>query len=233
MRSFSILYSALCVLIASCAVPPVPTPGERAITRKAGEEHRTAPAETARAPFTQEGTAGILRGTIAGNRDRRATSSAHRTLPLGVFVKVRNMTNGREAIVPILSRGPMTKRRIIDLSEDAAKSIGMPRQGEVEVRIEALGRRGSPGNAFVHPGTYEAGVYTVQLRSFLSRQEAHRLVETMKGLFGYAALAPADEGGTTVYRVVAGKYFTLADAEGAAKNFASHGYPECFVIALD
>lgn len=233
MKPFPILFIASCLLLASCAGPLKPTSGEGTGARQAGEGRRAAPAEPTRAHFVQEGTAGVLRGTTAGKKDRRVPAASHRTLPLGVFVKVRNAMNGRETVVPILSRGPMTKRRIIDLSEEAAGALGVPLRGTVEVRIEAMGRRGGPGNVSVHPETYEYGVYTVQLRSFLSRQEAHRLVEMMKNLFGYSALAPADEGGKTVYRVFAGKYFTLTDAENAERNFTAHGYPECFVIALD
>jgi rare lipoprotein A len=51
--------------------------------------------------------------------DMHGMTAAHKTLPLGVFVKVENLDNGREAVVRVNDRGPC-KGRIIDLS--------MPRQ---------------------------------------------------------------------------------------------------------
>ena len=54
----------------------------------------------------------------------RAKVAAHRTLPFGTHVKVRNLANGRSVIVTIVDRGPFVKGRIIDLSEGAANAIG-------------------------------------------------------------------------------------------------------------
>ncbi|CAA2140248.1 septal ring lytic transglycosylase RlpA family protein [Hyphomicrobium sp. ghe19] len=54
----------------------------------------------------------------------RSKVAAHRTLPFGTRVKVRNLANGRSVIVTIVDRGPFVKGRIIDLSEGAANAIG-------------------------------------------------------------------------------------------------------------
>ncbi|MBY0559344.1 septal ring lytic transglycosylase RlpA family protein [Hyphomicrobium sp.] len=54
----------------------------------------------------------------------RSKVAAHRTLPLGTHIKVRNLANGRSVIVTIVDRGPFVKGRIIDLSEGAANAIG-------------------------------------------------------------------------------------------------------------
>jgi rare lipoprotein A len=159
-------------------------------------------------------------------------TAMHRTLPLGVYVKVRNVRNGAEAVVRIGQRGPASRGRIIDLSPAAAKAVGIPSAGTARVRIEALGSR-SGGSTFEELPTYETGAYTVQVGSFEDTAHAKRLAEMMKNLFGYSAIVPATEGGKIAYRVFAGKYSTLADAEAAERNFASHGYPECFAIALD
>jgi rare lipoprotein A len=68
-----------------------------------------------------------------------AMTAAHKTLPLGVFVKVQNTTNGREAVVRVNDRGPFVKGRVIDLSYAAAKRLGVDIAGTGFVRIEALG----------------------------------------------------------------------------------------------
>jgi peptidoglycan lytic transglycosylase len=50
--------------------------------------------------------------------------AAHRTLPFGKRVKVKNLANGRSVTVTIVDRGPFVKGRIIDLSAGAANVIG-------------------------------------------------------------------------------------------------------------
>jgi rare lipoprotein A len=65
-----------------------------------------------------------------------ALTAAHRTLPLGTWVKVTNIGNDRSVMVQITDRGPYAGRRIIDLSRRAAAEIGMIRSGTAAVRIE-------------------------------------------------------------------------------------------------
>lgn len=66
------------------------------------------------------------RKTASGERfDRHALTAAHPTLPFGTRVCVRSQVNGQGVVVRINDRGPHVANRIIDLSEAAAKSIGM------------------------------------------------------------------------------------------------------------
>lgn len=77
------------------------------------------------------------RRTASGERfDRRALTAAHRTLPFGTRVRVTNLANGRSVIVRINDRGPYGRRnRIIDVSEAAARRLGMLRSGVARVEI--------------------------------------------------------------------------------------------------
>jgi peptidoglycan lytic transglycosylase len=61
-------------------------------------------------------------------------SAAHKTLPLPSRVRVTNLRNGLYVDVLVNDRGPFKKGRLIDLSEGAAKKIGLRGQAEVEVR---------------------------------------------------------------------------------------------------
>lgn len=65
-------------------------------------------------------------------------TAAHRTLPLGSWVKVTNLVNTRSVIVRINDRGPVTKGRIIDLSYGAAKMLGMGHDGIDPVRLDIV-----------------------------------------------------------------------------------------------
>lgn len=78
--------------------------------------------------------------TASGERfNKRAFTAAHRTLPFGTRVRVTNLRNGRSVEVRINDRGPFGKRkRIIDVSEAAARQLGMIDAGVVPVTIEVL-----------------------------------------------------------------------------------------------
>ena len=62
-------------------------------------------------------------------------TAAHKTLPLGITVKVKNLKNGKVVYVKINDRGPFVKGRIIDLSSAAAKKIGIFKPGTGKVAI--------------------------------------------------------------------------------------------------
>ena len=64
-------------------------------------------------------------------------TAAHRTLPFGTRVRVRNRRNGRSVVVRINDRGPFTHRRIIDVSRAAARKLGFVGRGSAHV---CLGR---------------------------------------------------------------------------------------------
>jgi len=65
-------------------------------------------------------------------------SAAHKTLPLPSKVRVTNLHNGRSIVVVVNDRGPFKKNRIIDLSQGAARRIGM--NGLAKVKVDYLGR---------------------------------------------------------------------------------------------
>jgi rare lipoprotein A len=52
-------------------------------------------------------------------------TAAHRTLPFGSQVTVRNPQNGLSVTVVINDRGPFTRGVTLDLSRSAARAIGM------------------------------------------------------------------------------------------------------------
>jgi rare lipoprotein A len=63
---------------------------------------------------------------------------AHRELPFGTYLLVTNLENGRKVTVRVNDRGPFVEGRIIDLSYNSARALGMLEEGVVEVKIEVL-----------------------------------------------------------------------------------------------
>lgn len=62
-------------------------------------------------------------------------TAAHLKLPFGTMVSVTNIDNGRSVEVRINDRGPHSKFYMIDLSQAAAKKIGMFGKGVANVEI--------------------------------------------------------------------------------------------------
>jgi len=76
--------------------------------------------------------------TASGERfSREQLTAAHRSLPLGTKVKVTNLRTKQQVVVKINDRGPYGggKGRIIDLSEAAAKRVGLLARGTERVQV--------------------------------------------------------------------------------------------------
>jgi rare lipoprotein A len=70
--------------------------------------------------------------------DSTAMTMAHPTLPFGTKVKVTNLRNGRSVVLTVNDRGPFVGKRIADLSQAAAATLGMLRRGIAHARLEVL-----------------------------------------------------------------------------------------------
>ena len=82
---------------------------------------------------------------LAGNRTASGEAfnpddftCAHRSLPFGSKVRVTNLANGQSVIVRVNDRGPFGRGRVIDVSDAAAKEIGMHRSGTARVSMTLL-----------------------------------------------------------------------------------------------
>ena len=63
---------------------------------------------------------------------------AHRSLPLGTWVKVTNLHTRKWIVVRVNDRGPVPDTRIADLSSEAAYMLGMRARGVTRVRLDVI-----------------------------------------------------------------------------------------------
>jgi len=70
--------------------------------------------------------------------DMNGLTAAHRTLPFGTMVEVKNLANNRKVVVKVNDRGPFVEDRIIDLSKGAAEQLDMIRTGTAEVELKVI-----------------------------------------------------------------------------------------------
>lgn len=110
--------------------------------------------------------------------DKNKLTAAHQTLAFNTIVEVENLENRRKVIVRINDRGPFVKGRIIDLSREAAKRLGMVAGGTAPVclRIHRPGKMtGDSRRPSSHASFYiQAGAYKIRenARNVLSRLQA-------------------------------------------------------------
>ena len=138
-------------------------------------------------------------------------TAAHRTLPFGTRVHVRNQDNGREADVTINDRGPFVEGRILDLSRAAAEALGAIGPGVVPVRLEVrqLG-----------DGMPDEPCWEVQVGAFAREDNAQRARANLEGKGYSVRFAPAGGGLTRVRATgIEGKPKALAVARSLAADY--------------
>jgi len=193
--------------------------------------------------FEQEGIASSygreFHGRTTSNGepfDMNAMTAAHKTLPMGVYVRVLHKRSGKEVVVRINDRGPFVGDRIIDLSESAAARLGMLQEGLAPVKVTALGYRsdGQAGTSgFRAPASYDAGTFALQVAAFTVRANAYRYADELRKRFGTADVQEAELNGKTYYRVRLGRYSSLSSAQAGRELYGRSGYAGCFVVAVD
>lgn len=207
-----------------------------------GERYQPLP-KSAQSGYVEEGIASWYGPDFHGKKtsngevyDMHGRTAAHKTLPLGVYVKVKNLANGREVEARVNDRGPFVKGRIIDLSQTLAKELDLIGAGTAPVRIEALGYRDAGAGGVVNwrqPKSYTPDDFAIQIGSFSVRDNAERLADQMRSRFGAAGVQEGWVGEKLYFRVRVGKYSTVELAETARASFEANGYPNSFVVAME
>ena len=154
--------------------------------------------------------------------DMHAMTAAHKILPMNTKIRVTNLGNGKNAVLRVNDRGPFVNNRIVDLSYAGAKALGMVGPGTAQVRLESL-TRADKGLA--------QGRYYIQVGSFQRRDNAARLIKTLKARgLAQSRVQGAVVRGVRYWRVLAGEFHGLSAAEKARTGMADE-FPSCFILA--
>lgn len=159
-------------------------------------------------------------GEVYNQEDLTAASTV---IPLGSRVMVTNLNNGRAVEVRINDHGPYVKGRKIDLSHQAARTLGIVKPGTAPVRIDVLSRPA---------GTRPAGTpprYYVQVGSFSQRANARRVSSNLAAYYRDVTMDEVNAGARFFYRVRMGSFATREEARERAHESARLGYPLAIV----
>ena len=168
-----------------------------------------------------------------------AMTAAHKTLPIPVYVHVRNLDNGRSAIVKVNDRGPFIAGRIIDLSYAAAKKLGVDGPGTANVEIRVIdGEQGQPTSVVrsipLDTGVEEDVPLYVQVGSFASQVNANTLVANLRAANESAvkiSQLQTDDG--LFYRVRVGPMFDIDEANAVLARLRGKGYAGGRIVVAD
>lgn len=64
--------------------------------------------------------------------------AAHKTLPIGTWIRVTNPQNGRSVVLKVAGRGPFIRGRQLDISTAAAHALGFGDKGVLVLEVEVL-----------------------------------------------------------------------------------------------
>jgi rare lipoprotein A len=146
-------------------------------------------------------------------------TAASTVIPLGSHVMVTNLDNGRAVEVRINDHGPYVKGRKIDLSHEAARTLGIVTPGTARVRIDVLSQP---------EGTRPIGTptrYYVQVGSYSQQTNARRVSSKLAAYYRDVKIDQVNAGARSFYRVRMGSFATRDEACLRANDCARFGYP--------
>ena len=166
-------------------------------------------------------------------------TAAHKTLPIPVYVHVRNLDNGRTAIVKVNDRGPFVDGRIIDLSYAAAKKLGVKGPGTANVEISVIEKgqtepvRVARTIPLTAPEERDQPLF-IQLGSFASLVNAETLVRDLHDANESSArVSRLETENGLFYRVRLGPLYDIDEANAIVARLRTKGFETQRIVVQD
>ncbi len=175
-----------------------------------------------------EGYAGVypdvLRGRVTASGatyDPDRLSASHRTLPLGMLVRVIREETGENVVVRIIDRGPYTGERVMDLSDAAAETLGIREGRESFVSVVRIVNADmADDDRGISDRETMRGGFTIQLGSYASEVAAMNA----RGRAESAWVHAVDVDGQTFYRLNFGRYESRDAAAADLEWLETNGF---------
>ncbi|HEU4858580.1 MAG TPA: septal ring lytic transglycosylase RlpA family protein [Chitinophagaceae bacterium] len=94
------------------------------------------------------GTASFYANSFNGKKtangetfSQKKMTAACNVLPLGTWIRVTNLRNGRTVLVRTNDRLHARMKRVVDLSRSAAEKLNYVKSGLTQVKVEVLGKK--------------------------------------------------------------------------------------------
>jgi rare lipoprotein A len=149
-------------------------------------------------------------------------TAAHRTLPFGTVVDVTMTATNETVRVRINDRGPFVHGRVIDLSREAARRLGLIGPGVAAVSVRVVSA------ATAVEAVSESGLWAVQVGSFADADNAERHAERVRA----AGLGAWLERWRGLSRVKVGPFDSRSEAQRALVELEASGF-EGIVVPVE
>ena len=150
--------------------------------------------------------------------DMYQLTAAHRTLPLPTYVRVKNLENGKTAIVKVNDRGPFHSNRILDLSYAAAKKLGVFDKGTAFVEVESVSTSINPAKYYLQAGSFSSKKNADALRDKIIRYASANRVSITQA--------------TGTYLVRIGPFINKGDINALQQILKSKGIAGMFTVIM-
>jgi len=144
--------------------------------------------------------------------DKEGLTAAHRSLPLGTLLRVTSFDTGASVVVRVNDRGPFVGGRVLDLSEAAARLIGMVATGTARVSCKIL------------PPEEAAAFGSPVPKAASGRPESSAQAGSQGGLAGGASVGAAGSAGGASSSEAGGSATTQAPAGASAYRIQVASY---------
>lgn len=158
--------------------------------------------------------------------DMNSLTCAHKTMPFGTKLMLKNVNGSEPVEVTVNDRGPFVSGRDLDLSKEAARRLGILQEGTGKVRYRVTGRdpryirRIDEGAALAQ----RSGPFTIQVAALVEPENAEHLREGLalskRDVYMYVKWI----NGKKFHRVRVGKFDTREQARAQATSLADEGY---------
>jgi len=168
-----------------------------------------------------------------------AMTAAHKTLPIPVYVHVKNLDNGRSLVVRVNDRGPFVSGRIIDLSYAAAKKLGVDGPGTANVEISTVGPGQAQPTSVVRTIPLSKDLQPdiplfIQMGSFSSHVNASNLVKNLLDANeSTAQISRLQTNSGLYYRVRVGPLYDIDEANAIVRRLKSKGFQTARIVVQD
>ena len=166
-------------------------------------------------------------------------TAAHKRLPIPVYVRVRNLTNGRSVVVKVNDRGPFVEGRIIDLSYSAAQKLDIIGTGTARVEISVLAPGQSETVSVVRTIPLADKVAEdiplfIQVGSFGQEFNALNLLRDLQDLDEQAvSISELATSNGLFYRVRVGPLYDIDEANAVIRRLKGKGFTTARIVVQE
>ncbi|MCS7199382.1 MAG: septal ring lytic transglycosylase RlpA family protein [Caldimicrobium sp.] len=161
-------------------------------------------------------------------------TAAHKLLPMGTYVLVTNLENGRQLVVRINDRGPFVEDRCLDLSYASARELGIIGKGTARVKIVALSEGELIGQQVYYKNrpNLKFNEFYLQIAAFKDYGNALRLKEELERNFAQVRIEPYQHPERGLfYRVQIYLSNNLDSALSLADKYKRERFAGAFLVA--